>query len=235
MMLFVGAPLQKTAMICVSDLKAGLSNRVVGNNNPVNRVDHTGLNPSYAGIKGVHTQMALPSNIFIGGNVSDRRAIEAGIVESLSGPYGQALFDGVVDSGLPILFLRADSAELNETAGKIMSRQNRQGNTLGGKKRFRRDCQGNYHFDDDKIVILLHFGEIEDYPNGSIKRTISHEMGHARQMLTHPNDYIWGKHLDSKGYRRGRKSTIEAHTIFNWEIPNTFQGQKQGRALPLRR
>ena len=126
-----------------------------GANNPVNRVDHTGLNPSYAGIKGVHTQMALPSNIFIGGNVSDRRAIEAGIVESLSGPYGQALFDGVVDSGLPILFLRADSAELNETAGKIMSRQNRQGNTLGGKKRFRRDCQGNYHFDDDKIVILL--------------------------------------------------------------------------------
>ena len=43
MMLFVGAPLQKTAMICVSDLKAGLSNRVVGANNPVNFVDPSGL------------------------------------------------------------------------------------------------------------------------------------------------------------------------------------------------
>ena len=45
MMLFVGAPLQKTAMICVSDLKAGLSNRVVGMNNPVNYVDPEGLQP----------------------------------------------------------------------------------------------------------------------------------------------------------------------------------------------
>ena len=43
MMLFVGAPLQKTAMICVSDLKAGLSNRVVGANNPVTFTDPTGL------------------------------------------------------------------------------------------------------------------------------------------------------------------------------------------------
>ena len=116
-----------------------------------------------------------------------------------------------------------------------MGEQNRQGNTLGGKHRFRRDCDGNYEFADAQIVILLHFGKIEEYPGGSLHRTISHEMGHAYQMINHPNDYIWGKHLDSLGYGRGMKTTVEAYTIFNWEIPNSFQGAAQGRNLPLRK
>ena len=46
----VGAPLQNSAMMRVYDLKAGHSRRVLAHNNPVNRVDPTGLQPPQSSV-----------------------------------------------------------------------------------------------------------------------------------------------------------------------------------------
>ena len=108
-MLFVGAPLQKTAMICVSDLKAGLSNRVVGNNNPVTYTDSTGLKFQVNGSIALQTRFKALLHQATGGRLDI--SIDKNNFLNVSGnaegnPIAQQLLDSVSNGSIAQLSLR---------------------------------------------------------------------------------------------------------------------------------